>query len=137
MSDHTSDTPPPRTLRDPLAVAAYRAGFRAVAAARAIPCRWRADGLCQTPIKCHYGYECEARPTVADARPESDAEAPWRALPDDLPLMAALRWLTANGIAVAYHPGAAGDIHLTARIGDDGYAALLRDVRPAPTGVGR
>lgn len=64
--------------------------------------------------------------------------APWRALPDDLPLVATLRWLHVNLIPIQYHPDAAGgDIHLSARIGEDDYWALLRDVRTAPTEVGR
>lgn len=32
--------------------------------ARPIRCRWTSGGFCPHPMKCHYGWECTARPVL-------------------------------------------------------------------------
>lgn len=54
-------------------------------------------------------------------------QAPWRALPDDIPLMAALRWLHINCIPIEF--GRRGDaVTLYAPLTDDELHTLLREV---------
>lgn len=65
-------------------------------------------------------------------------ERRWRALPDDLPTVRLLCWLIANELVSEYRTCEFGDLHHVALLSDEGYAALIRDVRPvAPTEVGR
>lgn len=61
----------------------------------------------------------------------------WRALPGDLDTVATLRWLIGHGIDHDYRTCEYGELHMVALLSDEAFEALLRDVPPAPTGVGR
>lgn len=86
-----------------------------------------------------HAAETEAVLDLYDPAPPADPARPrWRTLPGDLPLALTFRWLHANGIGHDYRRCSQGEVYHIAYITDEGYAALIRDVRPVPpTGVGR